>query len=121
MTIINAKHVSRNFASRYSTEKKTGKAGHVYICSIGKDKLYKIGKTSNLSARMSALSAANPSLRCIYSAMTSDMNAAEKFLHRLYRSCRTEREIFKIHNVDTRWLDKLIARKFDPSEKQNTG
>jgi hypothetical protein len=122
MTVLKMKHVRRNFNKRYSAQKehKAGKTGHVYICSIGKEKLYKIGKTSNLQGRMMALSAANPSLRCVYSAMTSDMNGAEKFLHRLYRSCKVEREIFRINHVDTRWLDKLIARKFKPSE-QRTG
>jgi hypothetical protein len=93
-------------------EKKVGKAGHVYVCSLGHDNLYKIGMTTNLTSRLRALSASNPQLRCVFSAMTSDARKAEKALHRIYKDCRVEREIFKIRNVDTKWLSRLIVKYY---------
>jgi len=91
-------------------EKKIGVAGHVYICSLGGNKLYKIGMTTNLSARLRTLSAANPHLRCVFSAMTTDARKAERTLHRIYKDCKIEREVFKIRHIDVSWLNKIITK-----------
>jgi hypothetical protein len=80
------------------TEKKQGKSGHVYIISLGRDSLYKIGCTYNIENRMKDLSAANPFIKCVWSAWCTDMRELEKIIHERLERFHVDREIFKLDN-----------------------
>jgi hypothetical protein len=49
--------------------------------------------------------------------MVDDVHGAELALHRKYRPCRIEREIFKIHRVDTKGAEKLAKKFRKPREE----
>lgn len=77
-------------------EKKIGKAGHVYVFSLGYGDLYKIGCTANVMQRLKHLQASNPQMKCVWSAWVKDMHDVEKKLHNNYKVHRVDREIFKL-------------------------
>lgn len=78
------------------TEKKVGKAGHVYIFSLGHEGLYKVGCTYNIEKRLKALRTSSPYLKCVWSAWVMDMREAEKLLHNQFKNDRIDREIFHL-------------------------
>ena len=62
------------------TEKKIGKAGHVFIVSLGRDGLYRIGHTYSIEKRLKALKKDYPFIKCAWSAWSLDMQALEKII-----------------------------------------
>ena len=76
-------------------EKKIGKAGHVYVFSLGFDDLYKIGKTTNLKYRQKSLQASNPKLRFVWSSYTKNCSELERILHKKMEDYWVDREIFQ--------------------------
>lgn len=76
-------------------EKKIGKAGHVYVFSLGFDNLYKIGKTTNLQSRQKELQASNPKLRFVWSSYTKNCTELEKILHKRMEQYWINRELFQ--------------------------
>lgn len=77
-------------------EKKIGNAGHVYIFSLGRDNLYKIGCTTQILRRFKSLKASNPYMKLVWSAWVKDMKAVEKQIHEIYKNYRLDREIFTL-------------------------
>lgn len=76
-------------------EKRIGKAGHVYVFSLGFDDLYKIGKTTNLKSRQKSLQASNPKLRFVWSSYTRNCSELERILHKKMEDYWVDREIFQ--------------------------
>lgn len=85
-----------------------GRSGYVYIISLGSDNLYKIGQTTDIMRRMKELSAANNSLKCVYSAMVRDRFIVESELHKRYKKFKVEREIYSIPALNTLDTDAFI-------------
>jgi T5orf172 domain len=77
-------------------EKKIGKAGHVYILSLGLDNLYKVGCTCHIGRRVKELGASNPRVKCIWSAWVKDMKDTESKIHKLLKESQIDREIFEL-------------------------
>jgi len=72
-----------------------GREGYVYIFKIGEE-LYKVGMTTDVKNRMRALQASCPYLKCIWSAKVTDKYAAEKILHKLFKSKKITREVYRL-------------------------
>lgn len=77
-------------------EKKIGNSGHVYIVSLGKDNLYKIGCTTHVARRVKQLGASNPNIKCVWSAWVRDVRRVEAKIHKIYENYRLDREIFEL-------------------------
>jgi thymidylate synthase len=90
------------------TEKKIGDAGHVYIFSLGHDGLYKVGRTYNIEKRLKALQAANPLMRCVWSAWVKDMREAERILHKQFQAHRLDREIFQLTSAHILHANQVV-------------
>jgi len=93
-------------------EKKNGNAGHVYVFSLGYDKLYKIGCSYDVERRLADLKASNPRLMCVWSGWSPDMRELESVLHKRYKRLRVEREIFKLDTKRHIPQINKIANKF---------
>ena len=89
-------------------EKKIGKAGHVYIFSLGYGNLYKIGCTTNVMQRLRHLQAANPQMKCVWSAWVKEMRDVEKKIHDNYKSRRVDREIFKLESKNIIGINNFV-------------
>ena len=76
-------------------EKKVGRAGHVYVFSLGFDNLYKIGKTTNLKSRQKDLQTGNPKLHFVWSSYTRNCVELEKILHKQMDEFWVDRELFQ--------------------------
>lgn len=90
------------------TEKKIGKAGHVYIFSLGQDSLYKVGCTYSIEKRLKALRASNPNLKCVWSAWVKDMKEAERVLHKQFQENRLDREIFQLTSAQIFHANQVV-------------
>jgi hypothetical protein len=90
-------------------EKNTNGEGHVYIFSLGRDNLYKIGCTKNVQQRLKALQASNPVMRCVWSAWVKDMHRIEKTIHENYKKCCLDREIFSLTRDQIFSIDRYVG------------
>lgn len=89
-------------------EKKIGKAGHVYIFSLGYGNLYKIGCTTNIMQRLKSLQASNPNMKCVWSAWVKEMHDVEKKIHNNYKDHRVDREIFELKPVHITLINNFV-------------
>jgi len=89
---------------------KDGRCGYVYIFKLGYDDLYKIGLTTDILQRLKSLKAANPKLKCVWSARVRDIHFVEQELHKAFHRMKVEREIFKIEDLDILVADKIADK-----------
>jgi predicted small metal-binding protein len=94
------------------TEKKIGKAGHVYIIDLGLGYrcYFKIGCSTNIERRLKDLRAANPGAKCAWSAWVKDMREVEKILHKHFEQYRVEREIFELTRAEVMEANEIVNK-----------
>lgn len=90
-------------------EKARDVLGYVYIIrECGLNKYYKIGKTSTIQGRLSALETAMPyPMEVISIIVTSDYDSLELELHRRFRTKRRKNEWFELDDNDIAQIKKI--------------
>jgi len=79
-------------------------SGYIYVFSLGRDNLYKVGKSVNWKNRLKMLQASNPKLECVLNVYVKDRHAAEVSVHQALGLHRVQREIFKLGDE---YIDKI--------------
>ena len=70
--------------------------GWIYCGELGYEGLYKLGLTTNASARQKALQAANTRYRNLWCVQVGHRVTAERIVHLALREWRIDRELFKL-------------------------
>lgn len=96
---------------------KNGK-GHVYICSLGYDGLYKIGKTTDVARRLSEFKTICPKVNCIWSAFVPKVDRAERILHRVFKKKHYQGEVFRLTYQDIKKANNVIDSFKEKYRKQ---
>jgi hypothetical protein len=99
-----------NIKYRFLTKGKWTDRGYVYIIWLGRERYYKIGRTTNVTKRLSDLKSANPWCELIYSRPVSDAGEVEKILHKMFNHTKVEREIFQLEDVHIQTAINVIEK-----------
>ena len=81
----------------YLASQATDTTDYVYIIRMGRNKLFKIGKTNDPQGRLTSLQTASPFKLSMFNLFQADnASAAEESLHAAFRDCRMEGEWFRL-------------------------
>ena len=89
---------------------KCRRGAYIYILALGRDGLYKVGKTVEIQRRIKDLSAANPSANLVGYGWVPNPRAVEANIHWLFGEQRATREVFRFGRRDLREIGRMIER-----------